>query len=249
MIDYLALLQSIGRMQAIPDSVQETQRFVKKFLEENKLIAGLYKDTIRKYLADRGWYVAGSLYGNQYPALEEAIKENRDSEVEDFLQSHVRSRVQEIQRDACERWPNRSRIMNDAFEAHSNGKYTLSVPVFLAQADGICYEILKAYLFTNYSGKVVQQVKELEREHPSTTPLARSFLELLLEASGLRMNTRRRDKLKAAGVSISPLNRPGVLHGIDSDYGTESNSLRSISLLSFLVEVDSIVSKKGHRDS
>lgn len=249
MIDYSAVLQSIRRMQAISDSAQKTQRFVKKLLEENELIAGLYKDKIRKYLAYRGWYIAGSLYINQYPILEKAIKENRDSEIEEFLQSHVRSRVQEIQREACERWPDCAHIMNDAFEAHSKRKYTLSVPVFLAQADGICYEILKSFLFTDHSGKVVQQVEEFEREHPSTTPLARSFLGLLLEASGLRLNTRERDKLKAAGVSISPLNRHGVIHGIDRQYGTESNSLRSICLLSFLAEVDRIVSKKEHRDS
>jgi len=249
MIDYSALLQSIRRMQAIADSAQETQRFVKRFLEENELIARLYKNRIRKYLANRGWYVAGSLCGNEYPALAKAIKENRHSEVEEFLQSHVRSRVQEIQRESSERWPDRARIMNDAFEVHLERKYTLSIPVFLAQADGICYEILEAFLFTDRSGKVVQKVKELQREYPPTTPLAGSFLGLLLEASGLREDTGKRDEFQKAGISVSPLNRHGVLHEIDSDYGTKSNSLRSISLLSFLAEVDSIVSKKGHRDS
>lgn len=240
MINYSAILKSVGRMHNIADSIQEKRLFVKRFIEDNKKIAHLYEDSIRKYFAERSWYIAGSLYGNQYAWLEKAIKENRDSEVEEFLQSHVRSHINEIQHEACEKWPNRASIINDAFDAHIKTTYTLSVPVLLAQADGICHEIFEAFLFTNHSGKVNEKINNLVQLDIPFTPLARSFLGLLIEVSGLRMDTRQRDERAGAGVSISPLNRHGVLHGIDCDYGSESNSLRSIALLSFLSEVDNI---------
>lgn len=244
MIDYSAIIKSVREMQNITDSIEEKRLFVKRFLDDNKKIAQLYEDTIRKYLAERGWYVAGSLYGNQYPMLEKAIKENRNSEVDEFLQSHVRSNINEIQRVVCEKWPNHAPIINDAFEAHTKTTYTLSVPVLLAQADGICYEILEAFLFTNHAGNVNEKINNLVQSDIPYTPLARSFLGLLIEVSGLRMDTKQRDEFEGAGVSISPLNRHGVLHGIDCDYCSESNSLRSIALLSFLSEVDNIV-KRG----
>jgi hypothetical protein len=244
MINYSAILKSVRRMHNIAYSIQEKQLFIDRFIDDNKRIARLYEDSIRKFFAGRGWYVAGSFYGKQYPWLEKAIKENREAEVEEFLQRHIRSQINEIRHDACAKWPHRASIINDAFDAHTKATYTLSVPVLLAQADGICYEIFEAFLFTYYSGKINEKINNLVHSDTSFTPLAGSFLGLLIEVSGLRMDTKKRDELEGSGVSISPLNRNGVLHGIDCDYGSESNSLRSIALLSFLSEADNIIRRR-----
>jgi hypothetical protein len=65
-------------------------------------------------------------------------------------------------------------------------------------------------------------------------PLAGSFMGLLLKPSGLHLHTRKRDEFAASGRIFSPLNRHGVLHGLDCHYATLANRLRGIALISFL---------------
>ena len=143
------------------------------------------------------------------------------------------------------RWPIRKNILNDALEAHNEGKYTLSVPVLLAQADGISAGLLGSFLFTNHQGSISATAEHLMKQRFSDRPLAKSFLGLLLEASGLRLDTRKRDKMLAAGQIVSPLNRHGVLHGLDCDYATDTNSLRGIALIGFLEWVADIMQESN----
>ena len=61
--------------------------------------------------------------------------------------SYFRERIDSIERDLSGAYPRRSQILHDAFEAHRTGKYTLSIPVFLSQADGIWYDQFSKDLF------------------------------------------------------------------------------------------------------
>lgn len=218
-------------------------QFLEDFARDNAHLATFFEDNIRRELANRGWFIAGSLYPSQYAPLAEALKQNhRQDNVEEFLMMHVRGLVPKIESNATQRWPDRVQILKDAFDAHSAGKYTLSVPVLLAQADGISADLLDAFLFTNHHGhKVDTAAANVIKNHCQQRPLAESFLGLLLEVSGLRVDTDKRDKQKASGVAVCPLNRHGVLHGLDRDYGTEANSLRAISLIGFLDWVASVL--------
>jgi hypothetical protein len=182
----------------------------------------------------RGWFIAGSLYPHQYQSLARALKEQAEDQVEEFLKIHVRGLISDARENATKRWRERAKILADAFDAHITEKYTLSVPVLLAQADGISADLLGAYLFTNRKGSIKDAASESIESHLHDRPLAKSFLGLLLETSGLRTDTRERDEFAASGRIFSPLNRHGVLHGLDSDYATEANSLRGIALISFL---------------
>jgi hypothetical protein len=232
-------------VESILSSTKKTMLFIEKFRRDNETIATWFKDVISGCLAQRGWFVAGSLYTSQYQALKDVIKKNNETEIEDFMMQHVRSITKDTASAAYAKWPRRQAILADAFDAHSKKLYTLSVPVMLAQADGMAFDIFGAYLFTNRKGKIGNKVKAMIEGKFKQRPLAKSFLGLLIEASGLRLSTEKPNQQKAEGLSGSPLNRHGVLHGIDCDYPKECNSLRAIALINFLNWVHEITSKQN----
>jgi hypothetical protein len=237
--------QGLNSLHAVVQSIKRQQQFIEDFVRDNRLLAEFYADTMRKELAQRGWFIAGSLYPHQFEPLARALKMEAEDQVEEFLKIHVRGLVSDVKKSAMKRWQERAEILADAFDAHIAGKYTLSVPVLLAQADGISADLFGAYLFTKNKGSIKAAASRVIKNHLQKRPLAKSFVGLLIEASGLLRETRKRDKLVASGLICSPLNRHGVLHGLDCDYATEANSLRGIALISFLEWVGDVIPKKG----
>jgi hypothetical protein len=228
------ILNQLKGLHAIVDSAERQRKFIDDFARDNRLLAKFYADTLRRELARRGWFIAGSLYPHQFQPLARALKNRAENQVEEFLKIHIRGLTSDVRESALTRWRDRDEILADAFDAHIAGKFTLSVPVFLAQADGISAELLGAYLFTNRDGSIKQAASRIIESNFQKRPLAKSFLGLLLEASGLKSDTREREEL-------STLNRHGVLHGLDCDYATEGNSLRGIALISFLEWVAEVI--------
>lgn len=234
----------LGRMTTIISLVKlarEHQESLQKFFDDNIKLSIIFKEDIRLYLSNRGWYIAGSLYSNQYIPIKDAIQNDDEEGVEKLLIQHIRSRVDEIETTSINAWPSRAFIINDAFEAHRNTKYTLSIPTMLAQADGICHDIFEVHLFTNRDGSVSDKAKGLTNSGAVSSPLASAFLDLLIEHSSIRTDTKKRDNNQKVDQYYGPINRHGILHGIDIDYATEANSLRAIALISFLNWVNEII--------
>lgn len=222
----------------IVEDTTRVLRDIEKFRRENEVVANLYRDEVSEYLATRGWYVGVSLRFRNIKQLAEAINQgNRDAEIESAIANHVRSQLDSIEDAAIQHWPDRSGVLSDAFSAHRNGQFTLSIPAILAQADGVALGILKAHLFTNHPNKIDKLAKDFIESDLAHNTLASSFVGILFEKPGLRTRTDIRDEKRQAGQPFSPLNRHGVLHGIDLDYATESNSLRAASLIGFLSQV------------
>ena len=119
-------------------------------------------------------------------------------------------------------YPDRERILRDAFQAHREGKYTLSVPVFLAQADGITHDITRKQVFQESTREDIR--KSLP---PSEYGFAVAILHLLV--------LRKLPLWKPGQRSSSQdLNRHGVLHGTSVDYDNEVNSLKAVSFLAWV---------------
>lgn len=134
-----------------------------------------------------------------------------------------------LTRSIVEAYPSRANILNCAFELHSEGRYIASIPLFFAQADGICAQNLGAQLFTDKNIRKSKITERLSKVEPFTDVL---FEILGMETqfnAGMR-KAKPSDKLKAA-------NRNGILHGSRKhlDYGTKVNSLKAFSLLAFVV--------------
>jgi hypothetical protein len=123
-------------------------------------------------------------------------------------------------------YPLRADIICDAFNAHKRGEYSLSVPVFLIQAEGICMDITKYPLYKKrnkipFIAEYVQKIPE-----PASIFLY-PFTQLL------PTTVSEKDR----GLNFKGLNRHQVLHGESVDYGTEKNSYKAISLLTYIANI------------
>jgi hypothetical protein len=232
-------------LRPIIDEATKMARYAQKMYDDfeklrrdSELVAGFYRDTIRQYLAERGWYVGASLTARQLALLKRAISEGgHDAEIEKFMVEHVRSHLNDIEQSAVGAFPDRAQVLTEALAAHRAGTYSLSIPCLLAQADGIAFNILDAFAFTNHAGSIAATTQEfIDAEIPDPSTMS-SYVGILLESAGMRLPTHVRDERQRAGAPVSSLNRHGVMHGIDTDYANEANSLRVVSLINLLVTI------------
>ena len=106
-------------------------------------------------------------------------------------------------------------ILLDALKAHEEERYTLSVPVLLAQLEGLIAETRKHK--GRFTGKTLVQYLEPIRAQGSRFQrfAARFVVETLW--TGFHH-----------GDSLPVLSRHAILHGADLQYATAGNSLRAI---------------------
>lgn len=176
----------------------------------------------------RGWFI-GPLLPLSFMRDLEALEGGED--IDALFAEDYREAWTEVEQLVLEQLPARSHLLGEAFAAHREKRYALSIPVFLAQADGLCDDALKGrgHLFTTKDARVQERIR---------------FMEDLLAQEDSRYVAAILEPLKAALPSSAPLhlweasrntfNRNAILHGRDMDYATELNSLRCISLIDFL---------------
>jgi len=175
-------------------------------------------------MAENGWYP------NWFTFF--YTPETEPESVDKLMCMHINADWEELIHKIIEVCPDRKHILENAFDLHSSGNYIAAIPLFLAQADGICCESLKSFLFTGNDTE--EKIKALI---DSSKIEANMFTNIFLEPFRLKNHHN-------AGISKSSLqakskapNRNGILHGHRKhlDYGTEINSLKYFSLLSFIV--------------
>lgn len=175
-------------------------------------------------MADNGWYP------NWYTFYHSA-GENQGT-LDDFMANHLNDDWDNIRANIIQLCPNRTHILDNAFKLHKTGNYIASIPLFLSQADGICCESLKSFLFTGNDTE--QNIKKLiESGEIETTMLT----EIFLEPFSLKNHHNSGISKSSEKAKNKAPNRNGILHGHRKhlDYGTELNSLKCFSLLSFIV--------------
>lgn len=176
-------------------------------------------------LGKHGWYFDPEMPLTALWELNRALSEGDVIEAESALVAYFDSNLDEIQAAVTKSFPNRSHLIRDAFNAHRRGEYALSIPVLLAQTDGICKECVNEYLFLKQDKKprtalYVAQIAADTFEVALLAPLAHS---LPIGASEYE---------RQAGFDA--LNRHMVLHGESLDYGNKINSLKTISLINYV---------------
>jgi hypothetical protein len=196
-------------------------------------------------LLARGWCHSYQFTDQQIVYLSEWLADGMESMVNEFMAEFTRRQVDLILRTACEKYPTRAPFLTDAFDAHRAGKYTLSIPALLAQLDGIGCEVLGlARMFFHQKNRenglsaILSSFKWPWDSEPFTVGgINKLMLSALRLNWSLAMDTNKREEAEVC----SPLNRNGVLHGLDTDYPTEFNSLRCVLLLGFLLEVRQVL--------
>ena len=144
---------------------------------------------------------------------------------DDLMSEKTRDKLDDIEADLCTAFPSRSPILREAFEAHRQARFNLSVPVLIAQADGIWHDRCKKSVFTSRRKSAVREMLKRPNAH-TAAPLAKALLGGDWPLA-LRQDERKRKP------DFSQLNRHQVLHGEATDYGTEVNSLKAISFIRF----------------
>ena len=155
----------------------------------------------------------------------EWLNEGKDDVVEQALADFYRERLSEIEKTLTTTFPNRKSVLEAAFRAHRNRDYNLSIPTFLAQADGLSHDIYQSLFF---QAKKSIPIAKAFLEEKNADAVVTAFAYPLTHQGTIRQPTH----LLPKGSNL--LNRHTILHGMSSDYGTEINSLKCISLLSHL---------------
>ena len=126
------LMTGRGRQSFLTPEVQEKLKSIERRCHE---LGEQHLECLKK-LSDNGWFLSPDTPIEQLRTLADSLGANA-SFAKGAIRSYFQERIDSIERELVEAYPRRSQILHDAFEAHRTGKYTLSVPVFLSQADGI----------------------------------------------------------------------------------------------------------------
>jgi hypothetical protein len=218
------------------------------------------KTTIDEYFSERkklsekmhvfpadGWYLS-LLMIDQLGArgLNEALDENTDiadSILEQTIMELVEERLDGIEEDLLASHAKRANIIREIFALHLEGRYFASIPMALAQADGMC----KDFFFTRTKDGTKRSIgffdigqkqgmKRPQAISKSLEPEPDSVLNIL--SSQLAKEDRNAHPLmEYRTTKLSDLNRHAIMHGESVDYASKVNSAKSILLLDFVNEL------------
>ena len=150
-------------------------------------------------------------------------------QLDEYMASNTRPYVAELHSYLIAQYPERKEILDIAFDLHNQGNYIAAIPLFLAQTDGICAKEIGCFLFSEHDRRY-EKIEKIIKYSPESSVVLAPLLQ------GTQFGASISKKSKTA-KSKAP-NRNGILHGSSKhlDYGTEMNSLKSISLLSYIAD-------------
>lgn len=178
-------------------------------------------------LAGQGWYWI-EVSSPSFWKLRDALAWGNIVEAEEALIEHFENQLVQIEQSIIERFPHREHLIKAAFKAHQRQEYELSIPVLLAQTDGICEEVAKQNLFMSRKGKpcIATYVEQIA---------VNSYQSALLSPLSQTLPISESKSKRTQGAKT--LNRHAVLHGESLNYGSKINSLKAISLIHYVAHV------------
>lgn len=179
-------------------------------------------------LGNYGWFLDPEMGVRWIMGLKKALSDGDIDDAENVLIEFFCKRLDKIESVIAGKSPHREKFIKAAFSAHRRGEYELSIPVFLAQIDGICKEVIGQYLFMRQNKKP-QTAIYVEQITDNTIKAA--LLQPLAQVLPINASEKERDK------NFTELNRHMVLHGESLDYGTKVNSLKAISLINYVTHM------------
>ena len=176
-----------------------------------------------KLLAERGWFPDPNMPLGLLSRLATTVGED-PIEVDTVFGNHLKGQLTKVEEDLIKLSAERAHLIQDAFWAHRQGKYSLSIPVFLSQADGLWFDRFNVSVFMSRDR---EGTNVADPTHFGSIRI--QLLEALRIASlPIWILESKRER------SFSDLNRHQVLHGEVVDYDTEEYSLKAISFLRWL---------------
>ncbi|WLG91591.1 hypothetical protein [Pseudomonas cucumis] len=195
----------------------------------------------------KGWFFAWTGSLRETYIVTDHLKSIDEEQVNEYMADHYRSRMDCLSEDLTKKFPARAVAISAAVRAHQRAdkdSYTLSIPVFIAQADGMISEILGAVSALQKVDRTLMEQGAKKGETRAAHALRNKVADeedlnyvnpiLTLHNLDFLMSQRDRASTQSSGGEFSALNRHQVMHGEVSDYGTELNSLRAFSFLCFV---------------
>ncbi len=179
-------------------------------------------------LGNHGWFCDLEMPWHAILDLHNALSQGNVEDAENALIEYFSERLDSIEASIITKYPNREKIIRSAFNAHRKSEYELSIPVFLAQVDGICYELMNQHFFRSRNSKprTATYVEQIASDAYRT-----ALLQPLAQTLPINQNEKQRNE------NFGDLNRHMVLHGESLDYGTKVNSLKVISLINYVAQI------------
>lgn len=229
--------ETLEPFRAFIEVIQKQQEAWAKTIREMQQIPTHFKKA-QEYLLGRGWYLGAAMTLPGTKILAKLVDEGKHDQIESEMQGWATSRIDDVLADVEKHFPSRLGIVKDAIDAHKAGKYTLSVPVLLAQADGLAREIVETSLFY---GDPRRQFRKFRGKlgRPALGPT----LDMLLTPMQSQSAFEKKSKQAISGTRDHLANRDEVMHGVQTDYASVGNSLRAILLIDYLLGI------KGMLDS
>lgn len=173
---------------------------------------------LKNFCKDNDFYLFGLAYTvGQGQELDQQLQDRtltKEMVLEIYKLNCKREQIMKLLELCCEEleiFNKRKNILVDAFEAHFDGKYTLSIPVLFTQLEGILRE--------------VGNIKNRDSIKPSIpTDIWESRLLFGIKDDAENYNNFI-TKLFAGNSSGDKLNRNPILHGFKIDYHSEEHSL------------------------
>ncbi len=221
---YKKVMNSIG---SIVDEIGRT--FAPSIIRFNEVLdrVPVVTKEVLLLMAENGWFVDPELTLDYFVDFLSAHEDGNIDEIEESLAAFFEERCSDIEKSVTERYPERAGVLKAAFNAHKTGQYSLSIPVFLAQADGITNQLLGKHYFLNSGRKdIARYVNEI---------VDASYEAVLL--SPLREESHFPISRPGNGKKVQHLNRHAILHGDFIEYGTRENSLKALSFLNYIAVV------------
>lgn len=244
-----AMYQAISEpIQALQEAYKEMMRPVREFAEllkkqvpyyvrmTNQVFVSLKKQDergaamlqeINKELIPHGWIFSPSLPVLSIEKIYLQLKDKGVEEIIEIITEYFSNKVcKEIIQSICSKseFSAHSHLIRDAFQAHCDGKYTLSIPVFLAQAEGTFIEHFQDKL---YSTKKKKYLRKNSSSFTLINVMVESFENFIRDvlAESYCINKKIPEGIFA---------RHPILHGRSVGYGTKENSIKAILLLDYV---------------
>lgn len=213
--EYESLIKAITKLNEIDRLFDQY-----KHLNTEKVKMVIYKT------ATHGWYVddfSKNSELNTNTCLQH-IYNNLPEKLNTYFSNYYKSKIFKIRERLTQNYPKRKKVLDEAFEAHQKGLFYSSICILLTQIDGICDDIFEAKFFINKN--YLPQIKEkLENKNLKYSDF---ILSPIIKKASINSWEKEIDKFPIR------LNRHEILHGVDTQYGNEINSLKVISLISYM---------------
>jgi len=199
----------------------------KKFLDCKSLNEGYRIFSVM--LSDEGWYLDYELAVKTIQELYIHQITKNSKVLDEYMIAFYKKKLSQIIEFFKKHHQSRFPFLEKAFYAHEKGDFEMSIPVFLAQIEGVFYDLTEKEIFSKGRGKKDNTAKEwINSKESSQIDFRLSILEPLKQNENISAN------FKESKDFPNVLNRNRILHGRDLNYANEMNSFKAISLLFFI---------------